>query len=73
MAKDVIGKEYDDAELLKEIESEKPFYESSALQNASSASALLLTTEAGITEIPSDSPAMPQMGGGMGGGMGGMM
>ena len=29
MAKDVIGKEYDDAELLKEIESEKPFYESS--------------------------------------------
>ena len=45
----------------------------SALQNASSASALLLTTEAGITEIPSDTPAMPQMGGGMGGGMGGMM
>ena len=29
MAKDVIGKEYDEAELLKEIESEKPFYESS--------------------------------------------
>jgi len=43
-----------------------------ALQNAASASALLLTTEAGVTDIKSDEPAMPQMGG-MGGGMGGMM
>ena len=44
----------------------------SALQNASSASAMLLTTEAGITEAPSEEPAMPPMGG-MGGGMPGMM
>ena len=44
----------------------------SALQNAASASAMLLTTEAGITEAPSEEPAMP-MGGGMGGGMPGMM
>ena len=44
----------------------------SALQNAASASAMLLTTEAGITDAPSDEPAMP-MGGGMGGGMPGMM
>ena len=41
--------------------------------NASSASAMLLTTEAGITDIPADEPAMPPMGGGMGGGMPGMM
>ncbi|MBQ0078907.1 MAG: chaperonin GroEL [Eubacterium sp.] len=46
----------------------------SALQNAASASALLLTTEAGITEIPVEAPAMPMGGmGGMGGGMPGMM
>lgn len=44
----------------------------SALQNASSASAMLLTTEVGITEAPSEEPAMPPMGG-MGGGMPGMM
>ena len=44
----------------------------SALQNAASASAMLLTTEAGITDAPSDEPVMP-MGGGMGGGMPGMM
>jgi len=37
----------------------------SALQNASSASAMLLTTEAGIVEIKKDEPAMPPMGGGM--------
>ncbi len=41
----------------------------SALQNAASASALLLTTEAGIVEVKSNEPAVP-MGGGMGGGMG---
>ncbi len=40
-----------------------------ALQNAASASALLLTTEAGVADIPADEPAMPPMGG-MGGGMG---
>jgi chaperonin GroEL len=43
----------------------------SALQNAASASAMLLTTESGVVEIKKDEPAMP-MGGGMGG-MGGMM
>ena len=43
----------------------------SALQNAASASAILLTTEVGIVDIKEDAPpAMP--GGGMGG-MGGMM
>jgi chaperonin GroEL len=46
----------------------------SALQNAASVSALLLTTEAMIAEKPkkdSGAPAMPDMGGM--GGMGGMM
>ncbi len=41
----------------------------SALQNAASASAMLLTTEAGVVDIKKDEP-MPPMGGGMGGGMG---
>ena len=41
----------------------------SALQNAASASAMLLTTEAGITDAPSEEPAMPMGGAGMGGGM----
>ena len=41
-------------------------------QNAASASAMLLTTEAGVVDIKEDAPAMPQMGGQMGG-MGGMM
>lgn len=46
----------------------------SALQNAASASAMMLTTEAGVVEIKEDEPAMPMGGaGGMGGGMGGMM
>ena len=40
----------------------------SALQNAASASAMLLTTEGCIVEAKSDEPAMPM--GGMGGGMG---
>ena len=44
----------------------------SALQNAASASAMLLTTEAGVTDIKEDLPPMT-MGGGMGGGLGGMM
>ncbi len=44
-----------------------------ALQNAASISALLLTTEALITDVPEkDKPAMPQMPGGMGGMGGGM-
>ena len=44
----------------------------SALQNASSISGLLLTTECVVTELPEkEKPAMPQGGGGMGG-MGGM-
>lgn len=41
-----------------------------ALENAASVSGLLLTTEATITEIPKEEPAMPPM---PGGGMGGMM
>ncbi len=40
----------------------------SALQNAASVSGMLLTTEAGVTEIKSETPAAP-----VGGGMGGMM
>ena len=40
----------------------------SALQNAASASAMLLTTESGIVDIKEDTPVMaPQMGGQMGG------
>ena len=39
-----------------------------ALENAASIAAMILTTEALITDIPQDEPAMP--GGGMGGGMG---
>ncbi|MBW6441117.1 chaperonin GroEL [Patescibacteria group bacterium] len=48
----------------------------SAIENAISVSAMLLTTEVAITDLPEkkDSPAMPPMGGmgGMGGGMMGM-
>ena len=44
----------------------------SALQNASSASAMLLTTEAGIVDVKEEGAAMPPMGGQMGG-MGGML
>jgi len=44
----------------------------SALQNAASISALLLTTEAMITEIPEEKPAPAMPGGGDMGGMGGM-
>jgi chaperonin GroEL len=41
-----------------------------ALQNAASIAALLLTTEALVTDVPEkDKPAMPPMPGGMGGGM----
>jgi chaperonin GroEL len=40
-----------------------------ALQDASSVAGLLITTEAAISEIPEDKPAMPAM---PGGGMGGM-
>ena len=45
----------------------------SALQNAASASAMLLTTEAGITDIKEDTPAVPAAPAGGMGGMGGMM
>jgi len=37
------------------------------LENAASVAGLLLTTEATVTEIPKEEPAMPA--GGMGGGM----
>jgi chaperonin GroEL len=44
-----------------------------ALQNASSISSLLLTTEALVTEIPEEAPPMPAGGHGPDmGGMGGM-
>ena len=43
----------------------------SALEHAASVAGLMLTTEAMITDIPEDKPAMPDMGGM--GGMGGMM
>lgn len=42
----------------------------SAVQNAASIATMVITTEAAITEIPKDEPAMPA---GMGGGMPGMM
>ena len=45
----------------------------SALQNAASASAMLLTTEAGIVDIKEPAPAMPAGGAQGMGGMGGMM
>lgn len=46
----------------------------SAIQNAASIAGTFLTTEAAITDIPSDEPAAPAMPGGMGGmGMPGMM
>jgi chaperonin GroEL len=45
----------------------------SALQNASSVAAMLLTTESIVTDLPSQEPPMPMpQGGGMGGGMPGM-
>mgnify|MGYP003350834674 FL=1 len=42
-----------------------------ALQNAASVAGLLITTEAAVSELPEDKPALPMGGGGMGG-MGGM-
>jgi chaperonin GroEL len=44
----------------------------SAVENAASIAAMILTTEALVTDIPEPEPPMPP-GGGMGGGMGGMM
>jgi chaperonin GroEL len=47
----------------------------SALQNAASVAALMLTTDVMITDVPEESSKMPEMPGGMGGmggGMGGM-
>jgi chaperonin GroEL len=43
-----------------------------ALQNAASVAGLLITTEATVSEMPEDKPAMPMGGGGGMGGMGGM-
>lgn len=43
-----------------------------ALQNSVSTAAMILTTEAAITDIPKKEEEMPPMGGGMGGGMPGM-
>lgn len=44
----------------------------SALQNAASVAAMVLTTEAAVTELPEKKDALPSMPGGMGGGMGDM-
>jgi chaperonin GroEL len=41
----------------------------SALQNAASIGAMVLTTESLVADIPEPEPAMPAGGGGMGGGM----
>ena len=41
----------------------------SALQNAASIAALILTTECAVTDIPAPEPATPAAGAGMGGGM----
>ena len=41
----------------------------SALQNAASIAALILTTECAVTDIPAPEPAAPAAGAGMGGGM----
>jgi chaperonin GroEL len=43
-----------------------------ALQNAASVAGLLITTEAAVSEMAEDKPAMPMGGGGGMGGMGGM-
>ena len=43
-----------------------------ALQDAASVAGLLITTEAAVSEMPEDKPAMPMGGGGGMGGMGGM-
>jgi chaperonin GroEL len=43
-----------------------------ALQNAASVAGLLITTEAAVSELADDKPAMPMGGGGGMGGMGGM-
>ena len=43
-----------------------------ALQNAASIAGLMITTEAMVSEMPEDKPAMPMPGGGDMGGMGGM-
>src|SRR5687767_14867095 len=43
-----------------------------ALQDAASVAGLLITTEAAVSELPEDKPAMPMGGGGGMGGMGGM-
>ena len=43
-----------------------------ALQNAASVAGLLITTEAAVSEVQEDKPAMPMGGGGGMGGMGGM-
>ena len=42
----------------------------SALQNAASVAAMVLTTESLVADKPEPEPSAPAMGGGMGGGMG---
>jgi chaperonin GroEL len=66
---DVLSEEYTDMIKAGVIDPAK--VTRGALENAASIAAMILTTEALITDIPADEPAMPMPGGG--GGMGGMM
>jgi chaperonin GroEL len=67
---DVMGGEYVDMIKAGIIDPAK--VTKGALENAASIAAMILTTEALVTDIPAPEPPMPA-GGGMGGGMGGMM
>jgi len=68
----VLSEEYTD--MLKDGVIDPAKVTRGALENAASIAAMILTTEALITDVPADEPAMGMPpGGGMGGGMGGMM
>jgi chaperonin GroEL len=67
---DVMSGEYVD--MIKAVIIDPAKVTKGALENAASIAAMILTTEALITDIPAPEPPMPA-GGGMGGGMGGMM
>ena len=62
---DALGKKYGDMVKFGVIVPTK--VERTALQNGASIASLLLTTDAVVSEIPEDKPAMPPMPGGMGG------
>ena len=58
----VVGEKYEDMMKAGIVDPAK--VTRSALQNAASVSAMLLTTEAGVVDIKEDTPPMPPMGGG---------